>query len=355
MNNSKSQWRPSGALKVLAWETTGACPLACLHCRASAICEREKDELTTDEANKMLESAAHLGNAIIIFSGGEPLLRSDLEEIASKAVKLGHKPVVSCNDGRLLTDDRLDSLKSAGIKHFSFSMHSNIKSEHDEFVRTDGAYDNALKAFERIKNHGMSFQINTTILPSNYSKLEELRKWVISIGASAWHLFFIVPMGRAAETGSSILISPSDTDKVLHYIAENSDNWEIPVKVTCAPQYSRIRAELASQGKIKTVSPHSSKSCMAGSGFIFVSRKGDVKPCGYFELSVGNIREKPLDIIYNESTILASLREPQNLEGKCGICPFKRMCGGCRARTYAVTGNYLSGDESCNYILKTKV
>ncbi len=349
METHKMSFKPSGALKVLAWETTGACPLACLHCRASAVCEREKDELTTNEAKQMLASAAKLGNAIIIFSGGEPLLRDDLEEIAIEAVKLGHKPVVSCNDGRLLTDERLDSLKQSGISHFSFSIHSSSKEDHDSFVRTKDAYNNALEAFKRIKQHNMSFQINTTILPSNYRIIDDLKDWVISLGASAWHLFFIVPMGRAAETGSSIQISPEETDKVLRYVAENSDNWGIQVKVTCAPQYSRIRAELASQGKIKKIPPHLSRSCMAGGGFLFVSRKGDVKPCGYFELSVGNIREKSLENIYNSSPVLVAMRNSDSLEGKCGECPFKRMCGGCRARSYAITGNYLASDDSCTY------
>lgn len=349
MEKPNKPWRPTGNLKVLAWETTGACPLACLHCRASAVCQREKDELSTAEVKQMLASAAKLGNAIILFSGGEPLLRNDLEEIATEAIKLGHKPVVSCNDGRLLTNERLDSLKQAGIAHFSFSMHSCSEKDHDEFVRTPNAYKNALLAFSKIKEKGMSFQINTTILPSNYKRLEELKNWVVSCGAAAWHLFFIVPMGRAAKTGSSIQISNKETDEVLRYIAENSDNWEIPIKVTCAPQYSRIRAELAAKGKIKPIQPHASRSCMAGGGFLFVSRKGEVKPCGYFDLSVGSIREKPLDEIYNESPTLVSLRNSDKLEGKCGSCPFKLMCGGCRARTYANTGNLLGEDSSCEY------
>ncbi len=335
-------------LRVLAWETTRACTLACPHCRASAVIERDEDELSTDEAIKMLESAANIGSAIIILSGGEPLLRDDLEIIAEKAIELGHRPVVSCNDGSLLTDERLKSLKKAGIRHFSFSMHSEKAKDHDEFVKVPGTYQQALDAFQRIKNNGMSFQINTTILPSNFDRLEEFKDWVVGLGASAWHLFFIVPMGRAAETGTEILISGEETEEVLQFVAENSDNWEVPVKVTCAPQYSRIRAQLIASGKIKAGQQrHSSRSCMAGSGFVFVSYKGEVKPCGYFSLVVGNIREKPLDKIYVESPILEDMRTPEKLEGICDGCRYNRICGGCRARSYAETGNYMAGDTLC--------
>jgi radical SAM protein with 4Fe4S-binding SPASM domain len=338
------------ALRVLAWESTRACTLACPHCRASAVVNRDDDELSTQEAIAMLESAAQLGSAIIILSGGEPLLRDDLEIIAKKALELGHRPVVSCNDGSLLTDERLASLKEAGIRHFSFSMHSEKAQEHDDFVRVAGTYKQALAAFQRIKNHGMSFQINTTILPSNFDRLEEFKNWVVGLGASAWHLFFIVPMGRAAETGGAILIGAEETEQVLRYVALNSDDWEIPVKVTCAPQYSRIRAELLRAGELRPGgggARHPSRSCMAGAGFVFVSYRGEVKPCGYFSLVVGNVRERSLADIYENSPILEDMRTPEKLEGICDGCPYNRICGGCRARSYAETGNYMAGDTLC--------
>lgn len=341
----------NSSLRVLAWETTRACTLACPHCRASAVTQRNDEELSVDEAYSMLESAAKIGPAIIILSGGEPLLRNDLELIAKRAVELGHHPVVSCNDGSLLTDERLCSLRESGITHFSFSMHSENEAVHDEFVKVKGAFKNALLAFDRIKKHGMSFQINTTILPTNHNRIEEFKDWVVSLNASAWHLFFIVPMGRAAETGSGILISPDETEAVLNYVAQNSDNWQIPVKVTCAPQYSRIRAELAAANKITPQKGHhrhqSARSCMAGNGFVFVSYKGDVKPCGYFDLMVGNIRETPLDKIYTQNEILKNMRTPEKLEGICKDCNYNKICGGCRARSYAVTGNYMAGDTTC--------
>jgi radical SAM protein with 4Fe4S-binding SPASM domain len=330
-------------LRVLAWETTRACTLACPHCRASAVDRRDPEELSTAEAIKMLESAAKTGPAIIILSGGEPLLRNDLEEIATAAVALGHRPVVSCNDGRLLTDSRLQSLAAAGIRHFSFSMHSEKEADHDHFVRVAGAYREAMQAFARIKAHGMSFQINTTVLPANSSRLAQLKDWVCSIGAAAWHLFFIVPMGRAAEAGAEVNLPQHEIDRVLRYVAAESDDWPVPVKITCAPQYAQIRASMGKDPGSR------GRSCMAGSGFVFVSWRGEVKPCGYFDLVVGNIREKPLDEIYLNSQELKEMRSPEKFSGICGQCRFNRLCGGCRARAYAVNGSYLASDPNCNY------
>lgn len=333
----------SSLLRVLAWETTRACTLACPHCRAAAVDFRDPDELTTREAFSMLESASKIGPSIIILSGGEPLLREDLEQIAEKAIELGHRPVVSCNDGSLLTLERIKSLAKAGIKHFSFSMHSDKEAEHDHFVRVAGAYKNALKAFSLIKESGLSFQINTTILPTNFDCLPELKDWVISLGASAWHLFFIVPTGRASNESNEISLSPASIDKVLRYVAGESDDWGIPVKVTCAPQYSRIRQEMGKSAGAR------GRSCMAGSGFVFVSYKGDVKPCGYFDLVVGNIRQTPLDTIYTESNELKEMRTPEKFLGVCGRCKFNTSCGGCRARAYAVNGSYLGEDPNCDF------
>lgn len=333
----------SQLLRVLAWETTRACTLACPHCRASAVDNRDAGELTTAEAITMLASAAEIGPAIVILSGGEPLLRNDLEEIAQKAVEQGHRPVVSCNDGRLLTDERIKSLAAAGIKHFSFSMHSENEADHDHFVRVGGAYGEALQAFSRIREHGLSFQINTTVLPTNSRRLEQIKDWVIGLGASAWHLFFIVPMGRAAAAGSEVDLPQPEIDRVLRFVAAESDSWPIPVKVTCAPQYAQIRAAIGRDAGSR------GRSCMAGSGFVFVSWKGDVKPCGYFDLVVGNVREQPLSDIYRHSAELKDMRTPEKFSGICGQCRFNKVCGGCRARAYAVNGSFLASDPNCNY------
>lgn len=331
------------SLRVLAWETTRSCTLACPHCRASAVEHRDHDELTTIEAMKMLTSASEVGSAIVILSGGEPLLREDLEEIAEHAIKCRHRPVVSCNDGSLLTYERIASLKKSGIKHFSFSMHSNNRMTHDAFVRKTGAFEDALKAFGRIRQAGLSFQINTTVLPQNHESLEAIKDWVVSLKASAWHLFFIVPTGRATSNLKEVSLTSEQQDKVLTWLAANSDSWEIPIKVTCAPQYARIRAQMGFATSAR------GRSCMAGSGFVFVDYKGNVKPCGYFSLEVGNIRKESLASIYKYNEDLLMMRESANLKGVCQTCTFNDTCGGCRARAYATTGDYLQEDPACIY------
>ncbi|MBF0500575.1 MAG: radical SAM protein [Candidatus Riflebacteria bacterium] len=360
-SNSSVPVRP---LSLLAWETTRACPLSCRHCRASAVCERGPDELTTEEGKKLLLEAAKLGPRVIaILSGGEPLLRPDLEELAAAGTAAGMTVVVSGNDGDLFTDARIASLKTAGVRRFSFSIHNATEAGHDAFTGRPGTLKGAIAAFGRLKAAGMGFQINTTVLPENQDQLDRLFARVQEWGASAWHLFFTVPTGRALELGGSEL-DPASTEHVLRWIADAEDSGKIPMKVTCAPQYARIRAQRAASGAPASAKPsatghphghgHGSghpqnqgRGCMAGDGFAFVSSTGDVKPCGYFDLIAGNVRQTPFDEIYLNSPLLSKVRDIEHLSGPCGECGFRNRCGGCRARAYARTGDPLATDESC--------
>ncbi|MFZ2960440.1 MAG: radical SAM protein [Candidatus Ozemobacteraceae bacterium] len=371
MNSGESI--PLRPLSLLAWETTRACPLSCRHCRASAVCEREPDELTTEEGKKLLSEAATLGpHVIVIMSGGEPLLRPDLEELAAAGTAAGLTVVVSGNDGEMLTEQRIASLKKAGVRRFSFSIHDESEAAHDAFTGRPGTLAAAIAAFERLKAAGMGFQINTTVLPHNQDRLDRLFERVQAWGAAAWHLFFTVPTGRALEIGGSEL-DPASTERVLHWIADAEDSGKIPMKVTCAPQYARIRAQrhvTSSHGRSpdqqsghESVQPMSEakppmvhpqghphtrgRGCMAGDGFTFVSSTGDVKPCGYFDLIAGNVRQTPFNEIYRSSPLLAKVRDIEHLTGPCGSCGFRSCCGGCRARAFARTGDPLATDESC--------
>lgn len=330
-------------LQLLAWETTQACSLACPHCRASACPIRPAGELTTDEGRKLLHEAARVGPGIVILSGGEPLLREDLEELAAAATENGQIPVVSTNDGAMLTAERIVSLKQAGVKRFSFSIHGPTPDIHDPFVGRPGAFAQACNAFERLKAEGVEFQINTTVMHANCEKLAEMHRYAVERGAAAWHLFFIVPMGRAAGPGSTSMLDDQGVERVLEWVARCADASPVPIKVTCAPQYARVRARLG----LKPVGH--GRGCMAGDGFAFVSSRGDVKPCGYFEKTVGNVRERPFDELYREAPLFDDLRNLELLGGRCGRCPFKRLCGGCRARALAVEKDHLAADPTCTY------
>jgi len=339
----KPSTREGRKLHLLAWETTQACTLACPHCRANAACISATNELTTLEGKKLLKDASYIGPSIVILSGGEPLLRNDLEELAETGSLLGHTMVVACNDGNLLTSQRIKALSSAQVKRFSFSIHHDSEEQHDAFTAKKGAYCAALAAFERLKEQNIPFQINTTVLPTNRERLAEMQRHFIQLGAAAWHLFFIVPTGRAGASDNLREADPAVIEETLRWVADAADASPIPMKVTCAPQYARIRAQMG-----KKPAQHG-RSCMAGDGFAFVGSTGEVKPCGYFDISVGNIRQTSFDELYSNSPEFKLLRNPEKLEENCGICSFSRICGGCRARAFAVKGNFMGKDPNCNY------
>jgi len=330
-------------LHLLAWETTQACSLACPHCRASACPTRPTGELTTEEGKKLLREAARVGPGIVILSGGEPLLREDLEELAAAAVANGQTPVVSTNDGAMLSLERIASLKAAGVKRFSFSIHGPTADFHDPFVGRIGAFSQACGAFKRLHEAGVEFQINTTVMHANCEKLAEMHVFAVHSRAVAWHLFFIVPMGRAAGDATGSMLDDQAVERVLEWVAGIADASPIPIKVTCAPQYARIRAKLGFR------QAGYGRGCMAGDGFAFVSSRGDVKPCGYFDRTVGNVREQAFDELYREAPLFTDLRNLDRLEGRCGGCPYKRLCGGCRARALAMEGNHMAGDPTCTF------
>lgn len=338
--------KPSGKLVLLAWEMTRACGFACPHCRASNLPDREQGELSTEEGAKLLREAAKVGPGIIILSGGEPLIRQDLEQLAKIGTEAGHIVVVACNDGRLLTDARIKSLKESGVKRFSFSMHSHRPEVYDTFMGIKGTFQHALDAFKRLQSHGMGFQVNTTVLPNNHKDLPAILQFAKDVGAAAWHTFFVVSTGRA-EGKSGLDLTDQQTEEVLTWIANIIDEPnQIQMKVTCAPQFNRI---LVKMGKKL---PRAGKSCMAGDGFAFVSSHGDVKPCGYFDVIAGNVRKQPFDEIYSKSPLFLTLRDSTKLEDKCGFCEYRMVCGGCRARAYSQSGNYMSVDPSCSYTPK---
>jgi len=303
------------------------------------------DELTLTEGRQLLEQAARLGPWIVILSGGEPLLRHDLEDLAQAGIQSGHSVVVACNDGKLLTAERISSLKSAGVSRYSFSMHFAGETDQDRFLGRAGAYAENVQAFARLRETGVQFQINTTVMPGNQQKLPQILSRAKEWGAAAWHLFFVVPTGRAGEhtpEAAATFLSDRETETVLEWVADTADDAGIPVKETCAPHYARIRAQ-----KRKSV-PHGGAGCMAGRGFAFVSSTGDVKPCGYFDQVLGNVRGQPFDKIYTTSPLLQSFRTPERLSGACGACAYRNLCGGCRARAHAQTGDPLASDPACH-------
>jgi heme b synthase len=343
--------------RLIAWELTNACNLACIHCRASAIKDPAPDELSTAEAKHFVDELVEY-KPIIILTGGEPLLRSDVYDIAKYASGHGLRVVLATN-GTLLTPDIATHLKNVGIQRVSISIDGSTRETHDIFRGEKGAFESALRGIDILKNAGLSFQINTTITKRNLTEIPNIYELALVLGASALHIFLLVPTGRGEEIESEE-IPPQEYERVLNWFYDMSKDKRIQLKATCAPHYFRIMRQRAKAEGIRiTKETHGfeamTKGCLGGSGFCFVSSKGDVYPCGYLPALAGNIRQKPFKMIWEKSKVFNDLRDTGKLKGKCGECEYRAVCGGCRARAYAQTGDYLDEEPYCMYVPHEKV
>ncbi|MBP7071541.1 MAG: radical SAM protein [Methanothrix sp.] len=314
---------------IVAWETTAACNLECTYCRAEASQEPDPDELSSEEALSFLESIAPL-KPMLILSGGEPLLRPDIFILARKAASLGMRVSLASN-GTLITPQVADEIILSGISRVSISLDAANPKEHDE-MRGQGSFERALQGIACLQGR-IDFQINHTITGRRKSNIPAMFHLAEEMGARALHFFFLVATGRGREEEQ---LSGEEQEKVLQEIDLARAKSSLEVQVTCAPQYARLSKQRKWRGG----------GCLAGRSFVFVSRKGDVYPCGYLPIKAGSIRERDFMEIWDSSPELLALRE-RSLKGKCGRCRYMEICGGCRARSYALSGDFLGPDPSC--------
>jgi radical SAM protein with 4Fe4S-binding SPASM domain len=314
---------------IVAWESTAACNLACSYCRAGASPRPDPDELSTKEALSFFNSIAPL-RPMLILSGGEPLLRPDIFLLARHAVSLGMRVSLASN-GTLITPQLADEIASSGISRISISLDAAKPQAHDQ-IRGRGSFDRAMQAIACLKGR-VDFQINHTITGRMKSDIPAMFHLAEETGARALHFFFLVATGRGKDEEQ---LSGKEQENILQQIDRERDKSSLEVQVTCAPQYARM----AGPGKRR------GGGCLAGRSFVFVSRRGEVYPCGYLPLKVGSIRESNFVDIWNSSPELLALRE-RELKGKCGRCRYAEICGGCRARSYALSGDFLGPDPSC--------
>jgi heme b synthase len=333
--------------RLIAWELTNACNLACIHCRASAIKEPSHDEISTAEAEHFVDELVEY-RPIIILTGGEPLLRADVYDIAKYATGRGLRVVLATN-GTLLTPDIARRLKKAGIQRVSISIDGATAGTHDNFRGEPRAFAAALRGIKILKTEGMSFQINTTITKKNLVEIPGIYDLALELGASALHIFLLVPTGRGEEIAEDE-IPPDEYERVLNWFYDKSRDKRMQLKATCAPHYFRIMRQRARMIPRTHGLEAMTKGCLGGSAFCFVSSKGDVYPCGYLPVLAGNIRKKPFKMIWEKSKVFNDLRDPGKLKGKCGNCEYRTVCGGCRARAYAATGDYLAEEPYCVYV-----
>ncbi len=341
------------ALRMVAWEVTRSCNLSCVHCRASAQRGPYPGELSTQEALALLEDMASFARPVVILTGGEPLLRQDVLELARRGNELGLRMVMAPN-GTLLTLKLAGQLKKAGIQRISISLDGSSSSTHDAFRQVEGAFEGALDGIRAAKEAGLPFQINTTVTEKNLKELPAILQLAVSLGAVAHHIFLLVPTGRGREMAQAAL-SARQYEETLGWFCEQEGKVPLQLKATCAPQYQRIIRQKGKspQGFHGSGHPQNldwvTRGCLAGWGFCFISHVGEVQPCGYLEVACGNVRNQPLSAIWSSSEVFQRLRDLSGYKGRCARCEYRRVCGGCRARAYEATGDYLSEEPLCAY------
>lgn len=351
-NDSPHAGGKGHSLRLVAWETTRNCNLSCIHCRASATNGPYSGELDTDQSFRLLDQIAEVGKPIVILTGGEPLLRKDIFDIAKHGDNLGLRMVMAPN-GTLITQEVAKKMKDSGIRRISASIDGATRKFHDKFRGVDGAYDAALQGINHVKTAGIEFQINTTITKSNLDQIPSILKLAEDLGAAAHHIFLLVPTGR----GKYIVdqeIDAKEYEETLNWFYDQREKTSLQLKATCAPHYYRIlRQRAKSEGKTVDFHTHGldavTRGCLAGTGFCFISHTGVVQPCGYTDVVCGNITQASFGDVWNNSTVFLKLRDFKQLEGKCGRCAYKAVCGGCRARAYEATGNYMAEEPLCAY------
>ena len=338
--------------RLIAWEVTRRCLLNCVHCRAAARYGPYEDELTTGECYRFLDDVKSFSNPIIILTGGEPMMRSDIYDIASYGTKLGLRMVMApC--GLLVTEELAQKIKNSGIMRVSLSIDGLTAAQHNAFRRVEGAFEGVMKAIENFKKVGMEFQVNTTITKHNVKDLPQLLEMVINLGAVAYHPFLFVRTGRGKELEDQEIL-PAEYESTLKWFYEMRDKVLIQFKPTCAPHYYRIFRQ-GEKEKGKTVTPEShgldamTKGCMGGQSFAFVSHVGRVQICGFLEEEAGDIKKELFSKIWDTSQLFKEMRDLDRYHGKCGICEYRKVCGGCRARAFAVSGDYFAAEPFCTY------
>lgn len=326
-------------LRIVAWELTRNCNLSCIHCRASATSGPYEGELSTEECRAVIDDILSFSEPTVILTGGEPLMRPDVFDIIEYGNDRGLRMVIAVN-GTLLNGPSAERLKASGIKRVSLSIDGKDARRHDGFRGVGGSFEAVTGAAGTLERTGLPFQINTTVTTLNVDDLDAIYALVRFLGAVAWHVFLLVPVGRGTGLKGKEL-SAEAYEEVLHRLRAIEKRGELEMKVTCAPHYYRIVKEGGGTPK--------SAGCLAGKSFMFISHRGLAQPCGYLEIDSGNVRRDGVRKVWQGSEVFGHLRDIASYQGKCAACRYIRICGGCRARAYEETGDYLQEEPLCSY------
>lgn len=308
---------------IISWNTTNQCNMYCKHCYREAG-EKNTQELNTEEGKMLIDEIAKAGFKIMIFSGGEPLMREDIFELVAYATKKGLRPVFGTN-GTLLTREVARKLKEAGTMGMGISLDSLDAEKHDAFRGYKDGFKEAVEGMKNCVKEGLPFQIHTTVMDWNSSELEAITDFAVEQGAVAHHIFFLVPTGRAIDIEEETL-KAQEYEDIITRILKKQKEVPIELKPTCAPQFIRIAKQLDMDIRFK-------RGCLAGLTYCIINPKGEVQPCAYLDIPLGNVRDTPFSEIWKDNPVFKELRT-EDYKGGCGVCDFKTSCGGCRARAY---------------------
>jgi radical SAM protein with 4Fe4S-binding SPASM domain len=353
-------------LRLLFWESTIRCNLTCAHCRRLESDEAAHKDLSTDQAKELIGQLADLGKRqpmmpVLVFSGGEPLCRKDLFELVGQARSLGIVPALATN-GTLIDAAIAERIKDNGIARVAVSLDGSTAEVHDKLRQLEGSFERAVEGIGHLHDKKVPFQVNITLTKHNAGQLEDIYELAKSLGAIALHVFMLVPVGCGQILAETDMLSPEQYEQKMLEVCRLDGLGQLQIKVTCGPHYERIIRQQGLQqsraGKdhsgdaVPGRSGHkgASKGCLAGLGVLFVGHQGDVFPCGYLPVKCGNVLESKLSEIWYNNQDLARMRDSSDLEGKCGVCGYRQVCGGCRGRAYAATGNYMAEEPFCAYI-----
>ncbi len=352
---------------TIAWEVTRACAFACVHCRADAQHTRDPRELTTEEGHHLLDRFKEFGSPIVVFTGGDPMMRRDLFELIHYATELGLRASLTPTATALPTLERLNKAMEAGVRRIALSLDAPSPEVHDAFRQVPGSWERTMKILRNAHSVGLSAQINTTVTKFNVHLLPDMVRFVEEVGAVQWSVFFLVPTGRGQIQH---MISPEEHERVFHWLFDLSQRGTFDIKATAAPMYRRVAIERKRQlpsaagtgvGGETEISFQGAgfqyadglnrpvKGVNDGRGFLFISHIGEIMPSGFLPVSAGNVREVDVVETYRHHPLFRDLRDPDKLKGRCGRCSYKVVCGGQRGRAYALTGDYLESDPACVY------
>ncbi|MBZ5611119.1 MAG: TIGR04053 family radical SAM/SPASM domain-containing protein [Acidobacteriia bacterium] len=336
---------------LVIWEVTQACDLACVHCRASARPERDSGELSTAEAFELLSEVKRFGNPLMVFTGGDPLKRPDIYDLARHSVATGLRTNITPSATPLLTREAINEFQKCGISRMAIGLDGPDAPTHDSFRQVEGTYESAMWALRHARDIGLETQVQTTVTRRNLDTLAHIAEQVAEVQSKMWSLFFLVTTGRALVEDD---LTAEEYEKVFEFLYEISKVAPFEVKTTEALHYRRyiaqkLKAEHGGRGGANGRMLWRTTGVSDGRGFVFISHTGEIYPSGFLPVSGGNVRSDSLVDVYQNSSLFQILRDPAAREGKCGYCEYHKICGGSRARAFALTGNYLEADPRCNY------